>query len=462
MMAISGVGNRLHTTSEELRPWSREFPPPKKLPRGQRWVKNKDIKPVRIPEDWELQSERSNSQDDPDHDVKMLTDWNGDWLPAPVEWEGRRSFSERNFYDRIFNWITHSWPLDESFTEITHQDLEIAKGDFAPRFWIPKKIDNESPQSFWAMHPERPPAPLSDIEPNEKPYWETYTSPTTVSLNPLTIPEAKVDPADECAAHERLDEGSMAACLKHKAEKEEKKLRRFRRMQDARKLLQEAPTEMPIVPWVPEDRSLNPAANIYVRPAYPIDMEQMKDILNWHIDHGVSCPEMYPREVMHVRDLIDTVVTAHLPFIVAVEKKARRMGKGLRGRMAEQETIVGFAYADDHHDPRGMYRFTVELEMYVRHQYFRNGVGSCLLDRMLYLLDPVYPVKGGYEFRCEDDPAAQAQFGPGGRRTVAMILCMVPYLEEDRKDPWVKKWLSKSAFHQVGDLPKIGTKLRSL
>jgi len=44
--------------------------------------------------------------DDPADAVRALVDWNGDWLPPPVQWEGRRSYRDRNVHATIEAWIT--------------------------------------------------------------------------------------------------------------------------------------------------------------------------------------------------------------------------------------------------------------------------------------------------------------------------------------------------------------------
>ena len=44
---------------------------------------------------------KSNSNYNPTYYIRKITDWEGNWLPAPVEWEGRGGFSGRNFYNCI-------------------------------------------------------------------------------------------------------------------------------------------------------------------------------------------------------------------------------------------------------------------------------------------------------------------------------------------------------------------------
>lgn len=81
--------------------------PTKNIPRKTVWPKNRDMK---APPTDDGQSEggisfKSDSNGDPDYDVKKLMDWNGDWLPPPVEWSARNSFSDRHFGAGIERWI---------------------------------------------------------------------------------------------------------------------------------------------------------------------------------------------------------------------------------------------------------------------------------------------------------------------------------------------------------------------
>jgi len=46
-----------------------------------------------------------NSNQDPIYDIRKLTDWEGNWLSAPVEWEGYKGFLDCNFYNCIKAWI---------------------------------------------------------------------------------------------------------------------------------------------------------------------------------------------------------------------------------------------------------------------------------------------------------------------------------------------------------------------
>lgn len=59
----------------------------------------------------------SDSEGDPDYDIKKLIDWNGDWLPPPETWSARHGFTDRHFGAGIEKWINgHSKTCIENMT----------------------------------------------------------------------------------------------------------------------------------------------------------------------------------------------------------------------------------------------------------------------------------------------------------------------------------------------------------
>jgi hypothetical protein len=92
--------------------WGYDAPKPKPpLPVNNRrkrhvWPKNRDMKPISDDDDEEGGVEfKSDSNGDPDYDVKKLVDWNGDWIPPPETWSARHAFTDRHFGAAIEKWI---------------------------------------------------------------------------------------------------------------------------------------------------------------------------------------------------------------------------------------------------------------------------------------------------------------------------------------------------------------------
>ncbi|OCK81599.1 hypothetical protein K432DRAFT_403665 [Lepidopterella palustris CBS 459.81] len=425
------------------------------------WPKNKDLKaPPKGSTDSEDDggaSIKSDSNGDPTYDIKKLTDWDGNWLPAPVEWEGRRGFSDRNFFNRIEDWITKS----EKFTTAATMDVKDPafcanrNGEMAPRFWIPTTMDAESPQSFWRTYQNCSPAPLSDVDVAEKPWWETYPSASSNLLPPVTVPDAQLDSQEVTYGNAVKDMGSIGAIRKREAVMKEKERRAAekRRYQEEENRQRAAFDE----PIVAVDVSIHPEVNIFLRPVYPADLQQITDLYNHYVRNTINSPECKPctRQSLISR-LTDIVEHNNLPYIVAIDK-SKGFGTSQSYLKHLPDKIVGFAHADDYHSSGSMYRFTVELEMFVHPNYCNKGIGSCLMDKMLDIMDIGYQPRGGYDWVKNDT------FQAKGARIVKSVNFTVPYDARDETEiTWNAKFLRSFGFKKAGNLHRVGFKLEKM
>ena len=83
-----------------------------------------------------------------------------------------------------------------------------------------------------------------------------------------------------------------------------------------------------------------------------------------------------------------------------------------------------------------------------------KGIASCLLDKLLALLDPDYVERGGFDTVGDDlDPVSPS-------RIIKTLIMNYAYDSErtDKLD-WVTRWLCKLDFEQTGNLLGIGNKL---
>lgn len=62
---------------------------------------------------------KSDSNGDPDYDVKKLMDWNGDWLPPPETWSARHAFTDRHFGASLEKWMNgHDPSCTDNYTDL--------------------------------------------------------------------------------------------------------------------------------------------------------------------------------------------------------------------------------------------------------------------------------------------------------------------------------------------------------
>ncbi|OCL09754.1 hypothetical protein AOQ84DRAFT_403705 [Glonium stellatum] len=421
--------------------------------KGYKWPKNKDMRP---PAKSSSSSDggasvRSNSNGDPTYDIRKLTDWEGNWLPAPVEWEGRGGFSDRNFFDRLETWISNSERVSKENMDMGDPAFAAeVNGEVAPRFWIPTAIDAESPQNFWRMYQSRAPAPLSDCDLTEQPWWETYTSPTSAILPPVAAPEAKLDTVEMSYDVAIKDFGSNGAIKKRE---DAKKVKEFRAAERRRRKAQERKFQPPAELFMSLDRSLKPQANIYLRPAYPADITQITDLYNYYVTNTIHCPERTPRTTQDLINHLTAILTSGLPWIVAVD---RSKGTGLHSSWVTHipEKIIGVAYADEFCDSDSMFRYTAELTILVDPECCHKGIGSCLMDKILNIMDTGYQARTGYEWIVKAGESTSI-----GNRVVKTVLCQVPYDAGDGTEiTWTTKFLQSFNFRKAGDIQFMGFK----
>ena len=83
-----------------------------------------------------------------------------------------------------------------------------------------------------------------------------------------------------------------------------------------------------------------------------------------------------------------------------------------------------------------------------------KGIASCLLDKLLALLDPDYVERGDFDTVGDDlDPVSPS-------RIIKTLIVNYAY-DSERSDKldWVSRWLSKQDFEQTGNLLGIGNKM---
>lgn len=62
---------------------------------------------------------KSDSNGDPDYDIKKLVDWNGEWLPADPDWQNRNGYVNRNLGASVEKWINgHDESCIDNFTHL--------------------------------------------------------------------------------------------------------------------------------------------------------------------------------------------------------------------------------------------------------------------------------------------------------------------------------------------------------
>ncbi|KAL9116079.1 MAG: hypothetical protein Q9227_000448 [Pyrenula ochraceoflavens] len=375
--------------------------------------------------------------------------WDGS-VPTPFANWGRRpalSNDDRSFTDFLHEWVQGVTDLttlsqDNSTRHIISEDVLLdTRRDLLPDglTLVPKEqtvfsmhdADRFGYRHDAFTHAEYTPAPFNKKD------WRDWE---------------KLDQTDPQNA-EHSHETSAMLCKNIRAHLAKEQVEKMRR---AEQIIKGAHDNhfAPVIPTA----AIVPRPNIYVRPAVIADMPQVMDIFNSHIQHSARPSELDPIPLIEMQNRLADVENENLPFLVAILKDFKTSRKA-QIRSSHVEKIVGFGCAALFSAIQNAEQYTAEMEIYVHREWLRQGIGSCLLDKMLEPLDPGYIPRQGYLFTC--DPEARRHYGPGGKRDLLSSVFVVRHWDNPRTGEiseymWLKKWLEKFGFEEQGYLRRVG------
>ncbi|RMZ73084.1 acyl- n-acyltransferase [Pyrenophora seminiperda CCB06] len=445
------------------------------------WPKARDMKYIPGNSDYDI-TYKSNSNGDPDYDVKKLMDWNGDWLPPPESWAARTGYEDRHFGQRIEQWMNNQPPeciqpmfypqhtfngrakttrdveKNKVTTEYILDEGQVLK-EVAPRYWLEVRIENKSMREAWKQLANSKPGPMDacDLE-GHAPWWERYEDVVfsemdgdvkdeypSPFINGLEVPDDKIDYNDP---ENPTEEWHLASAEAKVVEKNRRALAKYNKTMAKRNRV--VPEPMFPVPVMP-DRRLHPQTNIYLRPVgSPDDVKGITDIYNWYVENTMHAVEFREITEEQMVQRISNVTRQGLPFLVAIDR-------GNRSRDTNEycrEKIVGYCKLDDYCSPSSLFRYTFEMEIFVHPGFVRKGIGKCLIDRTLGFVNTSYRMRHGYEYINKYDYLKH-----GLTRVVKTILLNVHHLNAEEVDKgWQSKFLGDFKFRRSGCLPKVGYK----
>lgn len=427
---------------------------------------------------------------DGDYDVFLPTDFDGNVMPAPADWEERPRYSNNNatFKHRFKEWHAS-----------VAGDKKYRFSNGVPYIIIRKEIlDNENllPDGLsmvrrgMAINATNAGHYGYSDDPEDAVKYAQHTSASDYE------DWGKLDPTDEDNQRYRKEttEDLVSNWLRHLANSRDANIEIGRQQEVEHKTL----VVEKDIDTVSKAR-YRPKLNIYLRPATKLDLEEMTRIYNCHISHGTgpSETEQVPKSAMQIR--MEQVQTSDFPFIVA----AKRNQKGAREiqpmdedelswrqnlpvthrkrvTLTRIEMLAGFCCANDLTAPDFVEHISAEIELYVDPQYKKMGVGKCLLDKMLEICDRSHRLTTDCAFHCDQN--IRHLYGPGGDRQAHKLWFLLrkwhspkpaavsvetgrryrksPFAKktEDDYEKWLKSWLESLGFEVEAHLKKIGAK----
>ncbi|KAK2809324.1 hypothetical protein FQN50_003966 [Emmonsiellopsis sp. PD_5] len=203
----------------------------------------------------------------------------------------------------------------------------------------------------------------------------------------------------------------------------------------------------------PEEKVLT----YYLRPIEPKDLPGLLALLNWYVQHTTRCVDLQQVTLETIRDRIQECNQEKFPTLVALQQKSTGAAHAMNG---QNEEIYGYIIASDFTAPDTINSYTAELELFVAPPYYRMGVATCLLDKILEILDPKYVHKPGYHFDCA--PSQADVYRAGKNRPVSRLVFIIHHPADEGGDGdygWTKEWLeTQFGFEEQALLKGTGFK----
>lgn len=425
-------------------------------------------------------------------------DWDGKLAPPPPDWDSRPGFRAGQSFSKIMDWLgeielelcavtdtrvqlddvtsadgtTFVFSLSTLLLDQPLEDVHIRQmGEIVPPYWVPIVIGRSAPQIFWTeLLISKAPLPDDPIDlENAKPWWERFVKGDQGCFNFLKEPPFPtvigIDP-DQEDAEQKLKRKHDTGSQNFAENRRRYELERQREKKEKQKRIAGKQRKLAAMETATNDTPLNhdrikPGFKVVVRSAKAEDMDAVKDIYNYYVENSAAALDMerLSKEEMIVR--YRAIREAKLPFLVAYRpgdlikaprKKQSHKMQPVRDDIQLPDTIVGFAFAEDYHSMNSVYRFTAEIQFYTKNSDYMNGIASCLLDKLIGLLDPTYQERGGYAIAGNDID------GLDHVRIMKNLIINLPF-DKPEKMEWVTNWLERwMKFDRVGLLPNIGTK----
>ncbi|EAQ91446.1 hypothetical protein CHGG_03381 [Chaetomium globosum CBS 148.51] len=212
----------------------------------------------------------------------------------------------------------------------------------------------------------------------------------------------------------------------------------------------------------PEFHRFVPRIPSFLRPAEKYDMEAVRAIYNWEVEHGIQALDSQPVTVEEFEKILATTQQLGLPFLVAVRGSARNLGmtncntsfsvfKQVPFNGEKRGEILGFAFLSVWQPglggtALGSSRATGKINVFVHPEYKRKKIGFSLLDMLLTTVSDCFSSEAAYDFIDADNSPVYKKTRDRKRHFKVYLSYRIPHKsgwDEKAANPddlvWVKK-----------------------
>ena len=344
---------------------------------------------------------------------ERLAGWDGKWAPPPIDWEFRPIY-DNNSKKKVK--AVEAWAQGRADDAINN----------------PIEIDTE--KNGFRSGAE----PASGLEDLDTPI-DVVEHDTFLPDDPQTIQQRDITVDD--IVNKKLNEDKVK-------KNEAKEIRRAYR--DHNRQIDREFRDNPVF------NPRAPKADIYIRPATRLDLPAITDIYNYYINTSVVTTELVDLNQVQWLNRWEDVEKEGLAFLVAVLRNPKGTNGNGRGRR-QPDPVVGFSFAEEYGDSKSAFKYTCEIQIFVRNNFLKQGIGKTLVDRMIGSMDPGYNGWMATDFLAQD----RLRYEHGGKRLIRSIIIQLPYSSSDDKGmQWKKAWLDEEwDFKFAGTFPGIAIKM---
>lgn len=407
-------------------------------------------------------------------DCPELVNWDGSWLPPPIDWHVREQFTKHR--DHVRDWIDSSFPELADYLQpmplvvkvqrrgslrVATYSEHIEKGDnlngildvvsmgeIAPRYWIPEYLEeNLNANTYWELFKMSKPYSIcnedqADLEQGiRRPWWQSYPSHDSfflLQLQPSPHEKISVDPSEESQRLTKLrvaDKGSAQAARSFLERQRIIALRRSKKAAADRGVNWPSVNDLPMttkqsIAGAIDQARVNITASrndVLVRGAKTYDIDEIAEIYNYYCTYSCVVLNKQSTRVGTNLTRLSASQGNRIPFLVAVDKNTN--------------LVLGFAYCAPISGTR-VGSPGVSLQLYTLPNRERQGAGSALMDRVLSILDSGYAPRGAEDIRNEGIPEQHCH---GRFRSIVIRL---PHFRDD-KPKWLFAWLRRLGWVEV-------------